>query len=58
MVREANPTWLFDFVQMRAELCGAFGRTVHFFTRRSVEASDNWIRRQAILTSAESIYAA
>ncbi len=49
---------LFDHVQMQDELSETFGRTVDLVTRRSVEASENWIRRNAILSSAESLYAA
>ena len=49
---------LFDHVQMQDELSETFGRTVDLVTRRSVEARENWIRRDAILTSAESLYAA
>lgn len=49
---------LLDHVQMQDELSEVFGRTVDLVTRRSVEASENWIRREAILASAESVYAA
>ncbi len=49
---------LFDHVQMQDELSDVFGRTVDLVTRVSVEASENWIRRNAILTSAEMLYAA
>ena len=56
---QANARWsLLDHVQMQDELSEVFGRTVDLVTRRSVEASENWIRRNAILTSAESVYAA
>jgi uncharacterized protein len=49
---------LFDMARMRDELVRLFGREVDLVTRRGVEASRNPIRREAILTSAEVIYAA
>ncbi|MEK6767206.1 MAG: nucleotidyltransferase domain-containing protein [Planctomycetota bacterium] len=49
---------LFGLVHMKNELKKIFGREVDFVTRRSVESSRNYIRRKAILTSAEPIYAA
>ncbi len=56
---QSDSGWgLFDHVQMKDELSEAFGRPVDLVTRRSVEASENWIRRKAILSSAELIYAA
>ncbi len=54
----AEAHWsLLDMVEMREELQGIFGRSVDLLTRRAVERSDNWIRRSAILESAECIYA-
>ena len=47
----ARPS-LFDLVEMEAELAELVGRGVDLVTRRSVEESDNWIRRRAILDSA------
>jgi len=49
---------LLDHVAMRDELAALIGRPVDLVTRRSVEASNNWIRRNAILSSAKSVYAA
>ncbi len=49
---------IFDAVQMEEELSGLFGRPVDLVTRRAIEASDNRIRRQAILNSAVPIYVA
>jgi uncharacterized protein len=49
---------LFDMARMRDELARLFGRKVDLVTRRGVETSRNPIRRQAILSSAEVIYAA
>ncbi|HYO12146.1 MAG TPA: nucleotidyltransferase family protein [Thermoanaerobaculia bacterium] len=49
---------LFDMARMRDELARLLGREVDLVTRRGVEASRNPIRREAILSSAEIIYAA
>jgi len=49
---------LLDHVRMRDELAALMGRSVDLVTRRSVEASQNWIRRDAILSSAKCVYAA
>jgi predicted nucleotidyltransferase len=48
---------LLDIVEMRDDLSALFGRRVDLFTRRGVESSRNYIRRKAILGSAEVIYA-
>ncbi len=49
---------LLDLVKMQDELSGLWKRPVDLLTRRSVERSQNWIRRKAILESAEVVYAA
>ena len=49
---------LFDMARMREELIGMLGREVDLVSRRGVEASRNPIRREAILSSAQPIYAA
>ncbi len=49
---------LLDHVVMEEELAGILGRKVDLVTRRAVERSANRIRRQAILGSAEVVYAA
>jgi predicted nucleotidyltransferase len=49
---------LLDFVQMRDELTGIFGREVDLVSRHAVEASQNRFRRKNILESAQVIYAA
>ncbi|MCY4420679.1 MAG: nucleotidyltransferase family protein [Gammaproteobacteria bacterium] len=46
------------FVGIASELSDLFGREVDVLTRTSVEQSRNYIRRKAILDSAEVIYAA
>lgn len=47
----------FDVLQMQDELGGLFGREVDLIERAGVEQSGNYIRRKAILSSAETIYA-
>ena len=49
---------LLDHVAMEEELCAIVGRKVDLVTRRAVERSANRIRREAILGSAEVVYAA
>ncbi len=49
---------LFDLDQMEEELTTIFGRKVDLISWRGVEQSRNYIRRKAILQSAETIYAA
>lgn len=49
---------LFDHHDMQAELAAIVGHPVDIVSRASVEQSPNWIRRQAILESAELFYAA
>lgn len=48
---------LIDHVQMESELAEIIGRKVDLVSRRAVERSDNWIRRDAILRTAESVFA-
>jgi len=47
---------LFDMVHMQDELIELFGRGVDLLSRRGIERSQNHIRRDAILSSAETIY--
>jgi hypothetical protein len=47
---------LFDLVRMEEELNRIFGRKVDLVSRRGIESSRNYIRREAILKTAESIY--
>jgi predicted nucleotidyltransferase len=49
---------LLDHVQMKEELSTLLGRKVDLVSRRAVERSENWLRRRAILESAEVVYAA
>ncbi|MGQ9916691.1 MAG: nucleotidyltransferase family protein [Bryobacteraceae bacterium] len=49
---------LLDHVAMEEELSGILGRKVDLVSRRAVERSSNWIRRKAILESAEPYFVA
>lgn len=48
---------LFDHVAMQEELSTVLGRKADLVSRRAIERSSNWIRRQAILETAEPYYA-
>ena len=47
---------LFDLDDMELELKAIFGRKVDLLSRRGVEASPNYLRRNSILKSAQVIY--
>ena len=49
---------LLDHVTMQDELAELFHRQVDFISKRGIERSKNYLRRKAILDSAEVIYAA
>jgi hypothetical protein len=49
---------LFNHVDMQDELEAIFERKVDLVSKRGIERSRNYIRRKAILSSAEVIYAA
>lgn len=49
---------LLDFVGIQDELSEMLGRRVDLVTWRAIENSRNYIRREDILRSAETIYAA
>ena len=54
---EPDADWgLLDHIRMERELATILGRDINLLTRRSVEQSHNWIRRQEILDSAEVVY--
>lgn len=55
--RQARHT-LLDIGQMENELSRILGRDVDVIERTAIERSRNYIRRKAILDSAETIYAA
>lgn len=48
---------LLDHVRMQKELEQVLGRDVDLVSKRAIEQSSNWIRRQEILSSAQLIYA-
>lgn len=49
---------LFDHIDMQDELKAMLGREVDLVSRHGIERSANYIRRKAILDSAEVLYAA
>lgn len=49
---------LLDNLRMEEELTTMFARRVDLISRAGLRRSHNWIRRDAILESAEKIYAA
>jgi uncharacterized protein len=49
---------LFDMVRMQDELKVIFGREVDLISKRGVENSRNYLRRKAILESAQVIHVA
>ena len=52
-----NHRWtLFDHVDMQDELATIFGRKVDLVSKKAIERSRNYIRRENILSSAEVIY--
>ncbi|HKI06010.1 MAG TPA: nucleotidyltransferase domain-containing protein [Thermoanaerobaculia bacterium] len=56
---EPDADWsLLDHVRAQQELEAMLGREVDLVSRRAIERSMNWIRREAILGTAETIYAA
>ncbi|MFC1464120.1 MAG: nucleotidyltransferase family protein [Candidatus Brachytrichaceae bacterium NZ_4S206] len=56
---EPEAHWtLFDWVDIREELRTLFGRDVDLVSRRGIEASRNYLRRNEILNSAQVMYAA
>ncbi len=56
---EAGAGWsLMDHVRIQDELSGLLGRKVDLVSRKGIERSRNYIRRKAILDSAEVIYGA
>ena len=49
---------LLDVAQIQDELSSALGRETDLIERAAIERSPNYIRRKAVLQSAETIYAA
>ncbi len=46
---------VFDCMEMEEDFAQKVGRKVEIFTRASVERSANWIRRDEVLNSAETV---
>jgi len=56
---DPDANWgLLDQATMEGELEAILGRKVDLVSRRAIERSANWIRRKAILESAEVIHVA
>ncbi|MCS6848659.1 MAG: nucleotidyltransferase family protein [Anaerolineae bacterium] len=56
---EPEARWtLFDWVDIREELCALLGREVDLVSRRGIETSRNYLRRNEILSTAQVMYAA
>ncbi|MGB7058783.1 MAG: nucleotidyltransferase family protein, partial [Geitlerinemataceae cyanobacterium] len=53
--RQSHPT-LFDLVEMEEQLKTLFQRDIDLLTRKGVETSRNYLRRHAILSTAQLIY--
>jgi predicted nucleotidyltransferase len=49
---------LLDEIALQDELAALLHRPVDLVSRRAVDASENWLRRESILKSARTIYAA
>lgn len=47
---------LLEHVQMQQELQEILGRDVDLVSKRAIERSSNWIRRQEILSTAQPFY--
>jgi uncharacterized protein len=47
---------LLDHVQMENELAEMVGRNVDLISKRALEKSQNWIRREAILETAQVLF--
>jgi predicted nucleotidyltransferase len=56
---EPGEKWsLMDLARAETEFAGLFGRHVDLVDKSGLQRSSNWIRRDAILKSAEVIFAA
>ena len=56
---EPDANWgLLEQATMESELSSMLNRKVDLVSRRAIERSANWIRRQAILESAETVHVA
>ena len=48
---------LLEHLQMQQELADILGKEVDLISKRAVEQSDNWLRRQEILDAAQVFFA-
>lgn len=48
---------LLDHITMEEELSEIMGRKIDLVSKRAIELSPNWIRRNSILSTAEKFYA-
>ena len=56
---ESGAEWgLWDHIQMQQELEALLHRNVDLISKRALEHSQNWIRRQEILSTAKILYSA
>lgn len=56
---EPSADWsLLDHVRIQKDLEALLDREVDLVSRRAIERSPNWIRRKAILDSAQTVYVA
>lgn len=54
-----DSTWgILELVRIKRKLQTLLGREVDLLTKKSIEQSNNWIRRQEILGTAQVIYVA
>jgi predicted nucleotidyltransferase len=51
------PWSLLDLVNIEYELADLTGRDIDLIEKRAVEQSDNWLRRDEILNTAQVVYA-
>lgn len=47
---------LLDHIQMQLELEKLFGRSVDLISKRALERSSNWVRREEILKATQILY--
>jgi predicted nucleotidyltransferase len=56
---EDDSLWgILELVRMKRELKTLLGREVDVLTKKAIEQSHNWIRRQEILGTAQLVYVA
>lgn len=53
-----SPWGILELVRMKRELKTLLGREVDVLTKKAIEQSHNWIRRQEILGTAQVVYVA